>query len=122
MSVLTLDRGQRRARKAYRCQLCSGVIRPGDFYAFQSNVYDDRAYTWRECQACDRDSVIGWVMAYYDPDEGVSYEDADQWAHEAMGWPRGYSLHTPRPMGAAEHAAARNWLARASVAVWGEGE
>lgn len=117
MSVVVLDTGKRRARKRYRCQLCAAVIEPGDFYCYQANVFDDHAYTWRECQWCDRDGVIGHVLNLFDPDEGVCYEDADEWARAAMGWPSMYGrLNVPRPMRAAEHEAARNWLARASAA------
>ena len=116
MSVLTLESGKRRARKAHRCQLCGVRIRPGDTYASQNNVYDGRAYTWRDCLHCDRDGVVNYVADWCDPDNGVDYEAAFEWATEAMTWPRvwgGWS--TSWPMRAAEHEAARNWLARAGV-------
>jgi hypothetical protein len=93
--VTTLDYGQRAARKAYRCGLCNAVIHPGDHHAFQTNVYDGRIYTWRDCLACQRDGVITYVNDWDGgwSDEGVDYEKADQWA---------------------ERTAARNWLARAA--------
>lgn len=114
MSITTLDYGIRRARKAYRCQMCGAGIGPRDHYAYQSNVYDDRAYTWRECLACKRDSICVYVVAYCDPDTGADYECAYEWATEAMFWPM-VGWRTRRPMSATEHAAARNWLARAAL-------
>lgn len=112
--VTTLDYGTRTARKTYRCGLCDLAIKPGDTYAYQSNVYDDRAYTFRECIWCDRDGVLGYVLDYVGcSDEGVDYEAANEWANEAVGWPR-YWLYG-RTIAGAERTAARNWLARASV-------
>lgn len=115
--VTTLQHGTRRARKAYRCGMCFARIRPGDLYAFQSNIYDDRAYTWRECLACDRDNVCTYVHDFTGGyhDEGVDFEAAVEWAEDAVGWPR-YWMRPGRPITTTERVAARNWLARASVA------
>lgn len=115
MDVLTLESGKRRARKAYRCQLCGAQIRPGDTYAYQNNIFDGHAYTWRDCLHCDRDGVVNYVVDWSDPDNGVDYEAAYEWATEAILWPAVWRGRVPRPMKAAEHDAARNWLARAGV-------
>lgn len=112
MSVTTLNYGTRRARKSYRCQMCAAVISRGDLYAFQSNVYDDRAYTWHECLACDRDKVCNYVTDYWDPDNGADYEAAYEWANDAIHWPL-IGWRTRYRMKAGERMAARNWLARA---------
>ena len=117
MSVLVLESGRRRARKAYRCQLCDARIRPGDTYAYQNSVYDNRVYTWRDCLHCDRDRVVDYVDNWIDPDDGVTFESAYEWATEAMSWPYVYRYSGRHiPMKAAEHEAARNWLARAEGA------
>lgn len=109
-----LDSGTRRARKAYRCELCSARISPGDHYAYQSNVYDDRAYTWRNCLPCERDNVTRYVIDYCDPDEGAHYEAAYDWANDAMFWPL-VGWRDRRRMKAGERMAARNWMARAAA-------
>lgn len=113
MSVVVLNQGTRRASKSYRCELCGARIHPKDHYAFQSNVFDDRAYTWRECLACDRDKVCVYVTNYCDPDEGATFDAAYEWAEDAMGWPF-IGWRTQRRMLAGERMAARNWLARAA--------
>lgn len=103
--VLTLETGTRRARKTYRCQMCSSVIAIGDLHEFQNNVYDARAYTWRQCLPCRRDGVIGFVADWCGgwDDEGVDYWRADEWAPDAALY-----ASTTR-----ERIAGRNWLARA---------
>lgn len=110
---ITLDRGTRRARKAHRCELCWAHIRPGDHHAFQVIVYDDRVYTWRTCMACERDGIVYLVAAWCDPDDGVHFDLAVEWAEEAVNWPRVYLYRRPaRPTKASEQWAARNYLAR----------
>ena len=116
--MLTLDCGTRTARKGYVCGYCAAPIRPGDRYAYQTNICDGRAYTWRTCAWCDRDGVGAYVYDWAGfPDEGIDYETACEWAEDAaIGWPRHW---TPRggvgkPISADERRAARAWLARAA--------
>lgn len=113
--VTTLDHGTRRARKSYRCGMCLATIRPSDRYAFQINVYDGRVYTWRDCLACERDSICNyvhdWTGGYHD--EGVDWESAIEWAQEAVAWPRHWLAHG-RTIHPVERLAARNFLARAT--------
>jgi hypothetical protein len=71
----------RTARKPHRCSTCLGPIKPGDVYRVSTNVYDDRMYDWKECEACRSDCVIAEVYNWAgQPDEGVTYEDAHEWA------------------------------------------
>ncbi len=111
MSVTTLDHGVRVARKSYRCGMCNAWIKPGNRHSATSNVYDGRAYTWRECLPCERDAVCAevhaWSGGYYD--EGVSYDEAVEWAEETVRW-------SANPVC---RLVARRWLARAAG---GEGE
>lgn len=110
--IVTLDSGQRRARKQFRCGLCSAVIRPGDLHSYQVNVSDDRAYTWRECQECARDDVAAYVIEYLDcadGDDGAHYWAAMEWAQDLV------RQEPPAPKRAAEHEVARKWLTRAGV-------
>lgn len=118
--VTTLENGRRVARKPYRCGLCAIRINPGDLYAFQTNIFDGRIYTWRDCIHCDRDEILNYVHDWDGgwSDEGVDYEKAAQWAEEAVEWPKHWIRYN-RPIDGAERAAARNWLARAAG---GEGE
>jgi hypothetical protein len=113
--VTTIDSGQRNARKDYRCGLCGTRIHRGDRHAFQTNVYDGRVYTWRDCLACDRDGVLSFVSDWDGgwSDEGVDYEKAVEWADQAVAWPRNW-LTWGRSIHPAERLAARNWLARAA--------
>lgn len=121
--VTTLEETDRRARKAYSCGMCGRAIKVGDLHHTQTNVYDGRVYTWRECMGCHRDGVItyvhSWTGGYHD--EGVDYEAAVEWAEESVRWPRvGYGYRDPaKVISGAEQGAARRWLARAAG---GEGE
>ena len=122
--VQTLDQGRRTARKHYRCGLCVAVIKPGDLYAYQTNIFDGRIYTWRDCLPCDRDGVIHYVDAWTGGyDEGVTAESAQEWAEDAAWfWPwRESTRRRPehRRISADERRAARGWMARAAG---GEGE
>lgn len=122
--VQTVDSGRRKARKSYRCGLCTALIEPRDLYAFQTNVYDGRIYTWRDCLHCDRDGVIHYVEAWTGGyDEGVTAEAAEEWAEDsAWFWPlrQSYARNPkPRRISTDERRAARAWLARAAG---GEGE
>ncbi|KAB2809294.1 hypothetical protein F9L07_19840 [Pimelobacter simplex] len=115
MSVLTLDSGQRVARKVHRCGMCGATIKPGDRHAFENNVYDGQAYTWRTCLPCQRDRVSTYVWDWTGgwADEGVDYEQAVEWAEEAVEWPKHW-LRDGRAITTCERVAARNWLARAT--------
>lgn len=118
----TLRETTRRARKPHYCGMCSTKIRPGDTYRVTTMIHDGDLYDWRECLPCDRDGignlVRDWTGGYYD--EGVGYEQASEWAEEAMEWPKRWSRLVPnRRIGVAERFAARSWLARAAG---GEGE
>lgn len=102
----TLRETDRRAGKAHRCGLCLAVIRRGDWHHVQTNVYDGRAYDWRECLPCRRDRVVTYVWDWsggYD-DAGVDYESATEWAPDAALWSKD----------GAERWAARSFLARFS--------
>lgn len=111
--VQTIDSGQRVARKQYRCGLCLTTIQPGDAHYFQTNIYDERIYTWRNCLACERDAVCNYVHDFTGGyhDEGVGEESAIEWAQEAALWPNHW-LTYGRSIHPAERLAARNFLAR----------
>lgn len=116
--MLTLANGTRTARKTYFCGYCAAPIHRSDQYAYQSNVYDGRAYTWRTCIWCHRDGVGDYAHAWAGfPDEGIDYDTVREWAEEAaLTWPRRWG---PRdrlfePISADERRAARAWLARAT--------
>jgi hypothetical protein len=118
--VTTLESGHRKARKPHFCGLCGRRINPGDLHAYQNNVYDGRAYTWRDCIWCDRDSIVHYVSDWMGgwTDEGVGGEQAVEWARQAAEWPKHWLAYI-RPITATERNAARAWLARAAG---GEGE
>lgn len=111
VSVMTISASTRVARKHYRCAMCDLSIRPGDAHYASNNVYDGRIYTWRECVWCHQDGVCDevWSWAGGFHDEGVNYEDAQEWAPESVRW----------STNAITRAAARRWFARAAG---GEGE
>lgn len=110
----------RTARKVHHCGMCGRQIKVGEKHSASTNVYDGRVYTWRECMACDRDGICNyahdWSGGYHD--EGVNYEVAQEWAEEAVEWPRNWHWRgrsvPPRSITTTERLAARNWLARAA--------
>ena len=118
--VTTLNETDRTARKSYFCGMCARRINPGERHHVQTNLYDGRVYDWRECLPCDRDGIMNYVNDWSGGwhDEGVDYEQAVEWAQEAVGWPRHWLAHG-RGIHPAEREAARRWLARAAG---GEGE
>lgn len=109
--VQQLGHTERAARKPYRCGMCSARIGVGVRHSVWTNVYDGRAYDWRECLPCDHDGIVNlvydWSGGYWD--EGVNYHQACEWADDML-W---------RSKHPAERGAARRWLARAAG---GEGE
>lgn len=110
----TIAEGTRHARKVHRCGMCDLPIQPGDRYAYQTCVYDGRAYTFRDCYWCDRDRVVNYVWDWVGgTEEGVSYEQAVEWAEEAIGWPKHWIAYC-RPITSTERQAARAWIARAT--------
>lgn len=73
----------RKARKAYRCAICTGPINPGDTCRVSTYVYDGSLYDFRCCQPCDADNITAIVWHWCGrPDEGVTEEDAIEWARE----------------------------------------
>jgi hypothetical protein len=74
-----------KARKRHWCGWCATAIEPGETYYRQACAYDGRAYTWRECAACDTDQIarrVGTWGAWRD--EGFGPEDAHEWATETV--------------------------------------
>lgn len=91
------------ARKAHRCDCCTGRIEPGERYSRSTNIYDGRVYDFRSCAACESlvSEVWNWAGK---PDEGVNCEDFIEWAQD-------------QDESDGEHAAvARALLARADLA------
>ncbi|GLB62683.1 hypothetical protein NCCP2495_05610 [Dietzia sp. NCCP-2495] len=86
------------ARKAHHCSLCHGTISAGETYTRSSNVFDGHVYDFLTCQGCEADRILGRVYDWCgDPDEGVSFDDAIEWATD----------HAEHGGGAAKGAASR---------------
>ena len=82
--VTQLRGATRTARKAYRCHMCTAAIEPGERYHVSTNVFDGRLYDFRVCDPCREDRITSEVFYWCGmPDEGVTAEDAWEWAHEA---------------------------------------
>ena len=91
-----------KARKRYWCGWCHSTIEPGQTYHRQAIANDGKAYTWRECHACDADNITARVGEWTDY-EGSGAEDAYEWAAETV-------IHgTPD-----DQRAAKNYLERAN--------
>ena len=72
-----------KARKRHWCELCFGPIEPGEVYDRTTYIGDDGPYTWKSCVPC-REVARGVIDGdYYDPDDGYTSDDAEEWAHEA---------------------------------------
>ena len=69
------------ARKAHRCSSCSIEIPPGTRYRRSTNLYDGQVYDWLTCVGCEGLTSVVWDWAGQ-PDEGVIFDDFDEWAHE----------------------------------------
>ena len=71
------------ARKSHACSLCNGRIMPGEQYTRTTNVYDGRIGDFLRCTGCKDGMVLSRVYAWaFEPDEGVGFDDAMEWARE----------------------------------------
>jgi hypothetical protein len=67
--------------------LCGGPILVGERYCRRTYIGDDGYCDFIECPACDKDNVLSLVLDWSSyPDEGVDFEDANDWAVEARRW------------------------------------
>ena len=71
------------ARKTHACSLCDGLIAPGEQYTRTTSVYDGRMSDFLICEGCREGKVLFRVYAWaLDSDEGVTLDDAMEWAQE----------------------------------------
>ena len=71
------------ARKTHTCSLCDGLIVPGEQYTRTTSVYDGRIADFLVCNGCREDKVLFRVYAWsVDAYEGVTLDDAIEWANE----------------------------------------
>lgn len=68
-----IDRKDVKAKKEHICDYCGEVIKKGEIYDWQKNIYDGTFYEWRIHLACSRVATAIWD--YVDPDEGMSDQD-----------------------------------------------
>ena len=81
--MIRLNSATPKARKQHECDLCYGTIEPGEVYDRDTYIGDDGPYTWKSCVPC-REVASGLVRdGCYDPYDGYTPDDADEWAHEA---------------------------------------
>lgn len=59
----------RKARKRHVCNFCGHPIEPGEKYNNQTNVFDGRAYTWKDHLECQ--DLCNEIWDFVDPDEGM---------------------------------------------------
>ena len=86
--VTQLREATRTARKPHRCGACNVVIGVGESHHVSTNVFDGRVYDWRECAGCAEDRIVSEVYFWCgQPDEGVDFESAWEWAHESRDDP-----------------------------------
>lgn len=88
MSVVVLESATPTARTEHRCNNCGRTIAPGETYHRQSNVYEDRAYTWKSCQHCEATAQLldlySWADDYgVGPDNFVNH-DPETWAEARL--------------------------------------
>lgn len=72
------------ARKQHQCSLCTGHIQPGEKYERATLLYDSQIGDFLTCKTCIDDRILGRVYDYWGLDEGVTDEDAYEWACELM--------------------------------------
>lgn len=95
MSIRTLMSSTPRARKHHRCSDCAGWIVPGEVYHLQKNIFDGRAYSWKQhfdCRAMSDENVsMGYDPNYFY--DGVPPLREDEGVIEGLDWWRGHYPH-----------------------------
>lgn len=77
------------ARKQHQCSLCLARIQPGEKYERATLIYDGQIGDFLTCETCIDDRILGRVFDYWGLDEGVTDEDAYEWALECTLYPDG---------------------------------
>lgn len=95
MSVTTIRESTPRARREHRCSLCNRVIRIGETYDRDVNVWDGRIYTWKSCAHCRTAWLVASLREYAYEAEGMNDELVCEWepqtipeARWKVGWRR----------------------------------
>lgn len=83
MSVTVLHRSKPKARKEHLCSSCYRVIRVGEVYERQDNVFDGSRYTYLLCEHCRAitDRVLALVPDYWYED-GFNEDTIDEGMRE----------------------------------------
>jgi hypothetical protein len=74
----------KKSRKKHRCNLCGGVIEPGDSYRKSRLKYDyDDPYEWKEGTACEIVAKELFGSGYFEDDgNGLTSETFEELARE----------------------------------------
>lgn len=79
-----LREATRTARKVHHCGMCAAPIKVGERHHVSTNAFDGRVYDFRTCEPCRQDRIVSEVYDWAGmPDEGVDFESAREWAHDA---------------------------------------
>lgn len=68
--MTTLKDNKPKARKDHSCNFCGGVIRKGNIYNYQVNVYEGSMYAWKTHSHCGE--IASKLNMYDDYSEGVN--------------------------------------------------
>ena len=136
MSITVIRENRPASRGRVRCDVCCRTIARGTTYTAQTCAYDERAWTWRECDDCHAAApyVHDYVGTRRLDEEGVGPDDWPEWADEALAmslWPPARTLDEAaarlaeadrdNPLTGSDEAwAALRWLARTSRALYPE--
>lgn len=71
--VTTIHCEVRRARKPHKCDLCRGIIQPGEKYEYSYNSCDGETYSFRVHEKCE--FICREIEDLCDPDEGMTSDD-----------------------------------------------
>ena len=86
---IELRRKTATAREQHQCSLCTACIRAGEAYERATLIYDGQIGDFLTCNACIDGRILGRVCDYWGLDEGVTDEDAYEWALECTLYPDG---------------------------------
>ena len=75
MSAVTLSERRQIARKPHGCNVCLGIISPGDSYVVQNNADGGEMWQWKAHGLCDKAFHLAWDPAWHDWDDNPSWEE-----------------------------------------------
>ena len=86
-NIVTMSEKVVKARREHRCDYCNDVIKVGEEYHRQNNIFDGQYYTWRSHLCCKNiTDDLRMFDGMYDVSDGLTpemfAESVDEYIHE----------------------------------------